>query len=145
MAAVRDLKLPRRRAIPARWLRLRAVRSSGPGGQNVNKVATRVELALDLGGVARTLGAAAAERVRARWPRRLNTAGRLVVRCGRTRQRARNLELAHRQLEALLTEALRTRRVRRATRPTRASRERRIKAKKQRSRIKQYRRRPTQE
>lgn len=142
MAGLRDLRVSPRRVVPARWLRMRAVRSSGPGGQNVNKVATRVELALDLDGVADAISPSAAERVALKLRRRLDAEGRLVVVCGRTRHRARNQEIALQRMEELLREALHRERVRKPTRPTRASQARRVDAKKRRSSTKQLRRKP---
>ncbi len=143
MAELRDLRIGPRRLIPARHLSARAVRSSGPGGQNVNKVSTRIELTLDLEAAAPELGATGAARIRARWPRRLDAERNLVVRCDRTRKRGRNLELAQDRMEELLRDALAPPPpARRPTRPSSGSRRRRVDDKRRRGDTKRLRGRP---
>jgi ribosome-associated protein len=142
VAITRDLKPSPRRCLPARLLSARFTRSSGPGGQNVNKVATRVELRLDLEGCVPVLGEAGVRRIRGKLARRLDSEGRLLVAAGRSRHRSRNLEAAHLRMEELLGEALHQPTARRATRPSRASKERRLDTKRQRAGRKRDRRRP---
>lgn len=127
--------------VPAHALQVRAVRASGPGGQNVNKVATKIDLRVDLEAVE---GLSADARARLSWlaRHRLDAEGRLVVTSQVTRNQARNLEDARDKVRDLVAAALVRPRARRASRPTAASRERRLSGKKQRSSVKRLRARP---
>ena len=114
--------------IPARDLSWSAVRAAGPGGQNVNKVATKVELRFDLEKT-HALSEPVKARLRRQAARFLTAEGRLVVSCQQTRSQLQNLRHAERQLVALIQRALREPRRRRLTRPSRAAIERRLKGK----------------
>ena len=133
MAGLRDLEISERRVIPARLLSVHFSRASGPGGQNVNKVATKVDLRLDLDGATAYLGEGAVTRVREKLASRLDGKGRLQVVSSRSRLQARNLETALARMEELIRRVLPRPRARKPTRPTRGSRERRLAEKRQQS------------
>jgi len=124
--------------IPEADLTWTAVRASGPGGQNVNKVASKVELRFDLAHT-RALNAAAKIRLRQLARTRLDAAGRVVVVSQKTRDQARNLEDARRKLADLVARALVPPTPRRPTRPTRSAHERRLGEKKRRGAHKRQR------
>ena len=114
--------------IPEAALSFRAVRASGPGGQNVNKVASKVELRVDLG-LVEGLDAAARGRLAELASARLDAEGRLVVTSQRARDQGRNLEDAQSKLRAFVARALVPPKPRRATKPTAGSREARLRSK----------------
>jgi ribosome-associated protein len=124
--------------IPAGDLSWRAVRSSGPGGQNVNKVASKVELRLDLDGTGALDGETKA-RLRALAGARL-AGGEVVIVSQATRDQKQNLADARAKLAALIARALHRPKPRRPTRPTRSSVERRLADKQRRARLKSERR-----
>ena len=115
-------------AVPAAALSVRAVRSSGPGGQNVNKVASKIELRVDLLRI-EGLDDAARARLDISTAARRDAEGRLLVTSQRTRDQGRNLEDAREKVRRLVAAALVEPRRRRRTRPSAASRERRLEEK----------------
>ena len=127
--------------IPPSALTVRAVRASGPGGQNVNKVATKIELRVVLAAVEGLIDAARA-RLRGLARHRLDAEGRLVVTSQATRNQARNLEDARAKVAALIRAALVSPRRRVRTAPPASARRRRLTGKKRRAAVKRWRARP---
>ena len=115
--------------VPAAAITVRAVRASGPGGQNVNKVASKVELHVDLALVHGLTGAARA-RLEAAAAGRLDSEGRLLVTSQKTRDQGRNLEDAREKVRRLVAAALVAPRRRRPTAPSPGAREKRLREKK---------------
>ena len=125
-------------SLPPEELSFTAARSGGPGGQNVNKVASKVLLSFDVG-ASPSLSEAQRARILDRLAPRITRDGLLRVHASNHREQARNLEDARERLRALLAAALERPRSRRPTRPTRGSRERRLGAKRRRSEVKRQR------
>lgn len=124
--------------IPESEITERFVRAAGPGGQNVNKVATAVELRFDIAG-SPSLPEPVRERLLSRRDRRVTAEGVLVINAQRFRTQERNRQDARERLAAFIEAGRQAPRKRVATRPTRASRERRLEAKQQRSTLKRQR------
>jgi ribosome-associated protein len=113
------------------------IRSSGPGGQNVNKVATAVQMRFDVNGS--SLPLEVKERLKRLAGKRMTTEGDLLIEAKRYRTQEQNREEALKRFIVLLQWAFEKPKDRRKTKPTTASRERRLKQKKQRGEIKKSR------
>lgn len=124
--------------IPEEELRFTASRSSGPGGQNVNKVSTRVTLWFDVAN-SKSLSAAEKKRILSRLPTRINKAGVLRVVSQKHRSQAANRETAVERFVELLRQALKEEKPRRKAKVSRAAKQRRLAEKKRRSQKKRER------
>jgi len=123
---------------------MRFVRSSGPGGQNVNKLSTKAVLRWPVA-TSRAIRSALRERFIAAYGRRITAAGDLVLTSDRFRHRTQNAADCVAKLQRMLAAVAAEPRERRATRPGRAARERRLEAKHRRADTKRSRARPSEE
>jgi ribosome-associated protein len=140
---MRDLLLPSvTLTVPARELEWTAVRASGPGGQNVNKVSSKVELRFDFE-QSEALSPTIKARLRALAQHRLDAEGRILITSQVTRNQPQNLEDARTRLAELIAKALVTPKRRRPTRPSKAAKRRRVNDKRIQSKKKQSRARKT--
>ncbi len=125
-------------AIPEQDLQFQFIRGSGPGGQNVNKVATAAQLRFDLLGT-QALAAPVKARLRALAGSRLNADGTLLIVARNHRTQEGNRRAALERLEELIARASVEPKKRRATRPTLGSRQRRLDHKRERKQLKRLR------
>jgi ribosome-associated protein len=129
-------------AIPDSEFRWSFVRSSGPGGQNVNKVASKAVLRWDVRN-SPSLPAAVKHRLQAR--KRITTGGELIISSQRYRDQERNRQDCLEKLQALLQQATKVPKPRKPTKIGRAAREARLRQKRHRAAAKTARRRPVEE
>lgn len=123
--------------IPETEIVFEAVRAQGPGGQNVNKVASAIQLRFDV--PASSLPESVKERILALRDRRVTKDGIVVIKAQRYRTQEKNREDALLRLRGLVAKAVERRKKRRPTAPSKASRKRRLEKKIRRGRIKQLR------
>jgi ribosome-associated protein len=138
------LEVTDRIRIPDGEFRWTFVRSGGPGGQNVNKVASKAVLRWDLA-ASPSVPEQVKARLRTQQRRRITTEGELVLNSQRFRDQERNKGDCLEKLRALLLQAATPPKPRRPTRPTRGAREARLRAKRRRAAAKQRRRLPAEE
>jgi ribosome-associated protein len=130
-------------ALEERNIRERFVRGSGPGGQNINKVATAVELRFDVAGS--SLPEDVKQRLVALAGNRMTGDGELLIDSREHRTQAQNREAARGRLMSLVRQAAKRPKKRKPTKPGRASREKRLASKKRRGAVKQLRGRAQEE
>lgn len=126
--------MPFRFTIDPREVELKAIRAQGPGGQNVNKLSSAVQLRFDV--AASSLPPEVKARLLALADHRITEEGVVVIKAQDHRSQELNRRDAMLRLEALVNSAAHAPKVRRATRPTHASRQRRLKGKAERAEIK---------
>ena len=135
-----DLAINSQVSVPLAELRYRFVRSSGPGGQHVNKAETQVELTFDVAH-SPALSEAQRQRILGKLKNLIDAEGVLHLSAQSERSQLRNREAVTERFRALLAAALHVPKSRRPTRPSAASQERRIVSKKRRGQAKQLRKR----
>jgi len=132
-----DIQISQRVLIPEREIEWQFIRSSGAGGQNVNKVSTAAQLIFDIR--ASSLPDMYKERLLALRDHRITQSGKIIIKCQETRSQLTNRELALEQFVALVRSVGATRKKRIPTKPSKAAKQRRVDSKKKRGSIKAMR------
>jgi ribosome-associated protein len=132
-----EIQISQRVTIPEREIEWQFIRSSGAGGQNVNKVSTAAQLIFDIN--ASSLPDMYKERLLALRDHRITQSGKIIIKCQETRSQLTNRELALEQFVALVRSVSAPRKKRIPTKPSKAAQQRRVDAKKKRASIKAMR------
>jgi ribosome-associated protein len=111
-------------------LNFKAIRSSGPGGQHVNKTASKVEVSFNLE-ASQALSETEKERLRNKLSSKISSEGNITLQCGETRSQHRNKGIVIERLITLLQQNLKVAKPRKKTKPSRGAIERRLKSKKE--------------
>lgn len=127
--------------IPEDELRYQAVRSSGPGGQHVNKSSTKIELRWNIQ-ASQALTDTQRTRLLEKLASRLDSEGDLRLTCDESRSQLRNREIVRKRLQRIIDEALHVPKKRKKTKATLGSKRRRLEGKRERSVVKRLRKPP---
>ncbi len=121
-------------------LQFKAIRSSGPGGQHVNKTSSKIELQFNIKD-SDAFSETERERLMERLAKRINSDGAIILQCGETRSQHRNKAIVMQRLLDLLAQNLKVKKKRKKTKPSKSAIEKRLKVKKQQA-LKKSNRRP---